>query len=244
MTAKGGVPVLHGWSHQYRNATGDDYEFWDDLENHAIPGDSEAEVRRRITDGVAECVANGIFPIGFETPHYAASAIDYRAMAKIFRLFYERDMVHADVNSIQYFPYTLTDAYGRFIVPENLGYLPAENPDPKVLISNARAMRVVRDGIASFYFHPFLPPDLLAQTVDGITTLGYTFVSLRQFGGGFDSDGRQLMQTTSGPVNLQPTGEYWRLRRFGAKRKPTSEPMSAPPPTPPQPSNPDLPPAG
>jgi 3'-phosphoadenosine 5'-phosphosulfate sulfotransferase (PAPS reductase)/FAD synthetase len=62
-----------------------------------------------------------VYPIGFETPHYAASAIDYRAMAKVFRLFYERDMVHPDVNSIQYFPYTLTDSYGRFIVPKGAG---------------------------------------------------------------------------------------------------------------------------
>jgi hypothetical protein len=36
---------------------------------------------------------------------------------------------------------------------------------------------VVRDGFASFYFHPFFDLSMLRETVDGIRALGYTFVS-------------------------------------------------------------------
>jgi len=36
----------------------------------------------------------------------------------------------------------------------------------------------VRDGWASAYFHPFLDLDLLADLVEGIRDLGYTFVPL------------------------------------------------------------------
>lgn len=226
MVSKGGTPVMHGWSHQYRSATGDDYELWDEIENHAIAGDSEAEVTRRLNDGIAELVGNGIYPWAFETPHYAASPLDYRTMARIFRLFYERDMVQPDVNSIQYFPYPVKDVYGRQVIPENLGYLPLEKPDPAVLIDNARAMRVVRDGLASFYFHPFLDANLLARTVDGIRALGYTFTGIREFQGGFQAP-RYALRTAPGTVSLSGGGEHWRLRRFDASGNVVGEQRSA-----------------
>ena len=35
----------------------------------------------------------------------------------------------------------------------------------------------MRDGFASFYFHPFFELSMLRETVDGIRALGYTFVS-------------------------------------------------------------------
>jgi hypothetical protein len=34
----------------------------------------------------------------------------------------------------------------------------------------------VRDGWAGFYFHNYLAPDYLAQTVNGLKSLGYEFV--------------------------------------------------------------------
>jgi uncharacterized protein YdaL len=223
MIDRGGTPVMHGWSHQYHSATGDDYEFWDEIKNSAIVGDSEQEIDRRMNLGMAELFANRIFPVAHETPHYAASAIDYRAMQKYFTLFYERTMPTPNLGSIQYFPYPVIDEYGRYVVPENLGYLPQEKPDPKVLIENARFMRVVRDGLPSFYFHPFLDAKLLDQVLEGISQLGYKFVSLREFGGNADVLGRYVVRTESGPAVLSPRDELWRLRRFDAAAKLISE---------------------
>jgi hypothetical protein len=93
--------------------------------------------------------------VAFETPHYAASETDYRAMAGVFPLFYDRTMATPDISAIQFFPYPTIDRFGRYVVPENLGYLVQENPDPRVIIERARAMPVVRDAVASFYFHAF-----------------------------------------------------------------------------------------
>ena len=42
-----------------------------------------------------------------------------------------------------------------------------------------RANLVLRDGFASFYFHPFLDLDLLERTVEGIEAAGDTFVDPR-----------------------------------------------------------------
>ncbi len=184
MIERGGTPVMHGATHQQRGQSGDDYEFWDEINNRPVTGDSREAVLRRLEMGLTECLANGISPVAFETPHYAASVTSYRAMAEVFRLFYERTMATPDIASIQFFPYPGTDRLGRFVVPENLGYLEQDNPDPKILIARARNLRVVRDAVASFYFHTFLDPGLLDEVTAGVSGLGYRFVSLRRFGGG------------------------------------------------------------
>jgi uncharacterized protein YdaL len=214
MIARGGTPVLHGVTHQYRGASGDDYEFWDDIGNRPISRDSARLVLDRLHQGLAECFASGIFPIAFETPHYGASETDYQAMKQVFTLFNERTMATPDASSIQFFPYPVVDRYGRSVVPENLGYLPADNPDAKALIEAAQRMRVVRDAVASFYFHPFLDPALLAEVVGGLAEAGYRFVSLREFGGEVDSQGRFLVRTSPGRVRASPQDEFWRLRLF------------------------------
>lgn len=45
------------------------------------------------------------------------------------------------------------------------------------VLAAAEAMTVVRDGVASCFYHPYLGVEKLAQIVDGIRALGYTFVS-------------------------------------------------------------------
>jgi Fe-S oxidoreductase len=49
---------------------------------------------------------------------------------------------------------------------------------PEDLIRRAKALKVVRDGWAGFYFHWYLDPDLLRQTVQGLKDLGYEFTVL------------------------------------------------------------------
>ncbi|MEA2475945.1 MAG: hypothetical protein QOC87_144, partial [Actinomycetota bacterium] len=48
---------------------------------------------------------------------------------------------------------------------------------PQDMIDTARRDLVVRDGFASFFFHPYYDINALKQTVQGIKALGYTFVS-------------------------------------------------------------------
>jgi hypothetical protein len=69
------------------------------------------------------------------------------------------------------------------VVPENLGnYQPVgynNNSEigPADLIRAARLQRVVRDGVASFFFHPTYDIAVLRQIVEGIRGLGYEFVA-------------------------------------------------------------------
>ena len=214
MVAHGGTPILHGVTHQYRGQSGDDYEFWDDTGDRAVAGDSTDFVLKRLYRGLSECFAAGIYPVAFETPHYAASETDYRAMMRVFTLFYDRTISTPSLNSQQYFPYPVIDHWGRQVIPENLGYLPQENPDPRIVIARARALRVVRDGMASFYFHPFLETGLLGKTVDGLRDLGYRFVSIREFPSQVNYQGRFIVRTASGKTSVFPHNEFWRVREF------------------------------
>ncbi len=214
MVASGGTPVLHGATHQYRGTSADDYEFWDPMNSRPVPGDSREAVLRRLDLGLREAFAGGIFPVAFETPHYAASEPAYRAMQEVFTLFNERVMTTPDISSIQFYPYPTRDRFGRYVVPENLGYIEADNADPRVLVQRARNLRVVRDAVASFYFHPFLDRALLTEVVRGVSNLGYHFVSLRSFGGNVNLQDRIAVRSSTGSAHLVLKGEFWRLRRF------------------------------
>jgi uncharacterized protein YdaL len=226
MVSRGGTPIMHGVTHQYHGQSADDYEFWDDATDRPVVGDSAEFVMRKLQLGLTECFGSGIFPIAWETPHYAASELDYRTFKRVFRLFYDRTMSAPRGESQQFFPYPLTDRYGRQIVPEDLGYLTVDKPNPADVIEHARNLRVVRDGVASFYFHPFLDASLLDQLVRGVSGLGYRFVSLREFGGEVDYQGRFIVRTTSGSAKLAPQNEYWRMRLFDANGRLTGTELS------------------
>jgi uncharacterized protein YdaL len=219
MVAHGGTVVMHGVTHQYRGQSGDDYEFWDDTGDRPVAGDSTEFVMRRLQLGMQECFNAGIYPVAFETPHYAASETDYRALMRVFTLFYDRTISTPSLNSQQYFPYPVVDYWGRDVLPEDLGYVPEENQQSHDILQAARNLRVVRDGVASFYFHPFLKANLLDQLVRGIQDLGYHFVSIRDFPSAVDFQGRYVVRTSSGESSIAPQNEFWRLREYDREGK-------------------------
>jgi uncharacterized protein YdaL len=208
--AQGATIVMHGFTHQYHGVSGDDFEFWDGFQNGPRADDSTELVHDKLISGLEELIHDDLYPVAWETPHYAASQIDYAEFARIFSTLNEETMIDRE-GTQQAFPYPTVDVRGIYIVPENIGYLPEANPDPQELIENARAMLVVRDGIASAFVHDFLDPKLLQDVVRGIKGLGYQFVSLRDFDchvGGGD----RLIATAGGARTIRLRDAY--LRQF------------------------------
>ncbi|MFG2144662.1 DUF2334 domain-containing protein [Streptomyces sp. NPDC048696] len=209
MLARGAVLMEHGYTHQYSNVnnpytgvTGDDFEFYrahiDSANNVVYDGpvaeDSTLWAQSRVTAGLAAFAAAGLpRPQLWTTPHYAASATDYRVFSQNYSARLERSLYFAgtlsggtaDPNRFigQFFPYVVNDVYGTKVLPEDLGnYEPValNNHPPRLpadLVASAKANLAVRDGIASFFYHPYYPLQPLKDTVDGIKALGYTFVS-------------------------------------------------------------------
>jgi uncharacterized protein YdaL len=185
---KGATIVMHGVTHQYKGVSAVDFEFWDGNTYKPIANDNPEDIANKIETGINECVKNGIYPLVWETPHYCASVSDYKVISKYFSTVVERRLVNNDYDFGQFYPYVIhKDIYGETIYPEDLGYIPLlDSRDSSEMyvhqmISNAQDIyRDVRDGYASFFFHPFLKLDYLKEIVDKISKLGFSFVDLRQ----------------------------------------------------------------
>ena len=216
MTSKGGKIILHGYTHQYdstpnpyNGVTGDDFEFYRialDANNQTVyanpvPEDSRRWAADRVSQGISELKKCGLTAVAWETPHYAASAVDYQAFASKFPLTIQR-VIYFDLKipasgfkgdgdptyfGGQFFPYVINrDLYGQKVLPENLG---SYEPDPwegyrmwlvADILRCAEKNTAMRDAWASFYFHPFYDIENLQQIVEGIQAMGYTFVPISQ----------------------------------------------------------------
>lgn len=213
--ARGGEIVMHGYTHQYgklknphTGVSGDDYEFWNIVTNSPVAEDSTSWVLGRLNAGVKDLHDNGFSPVAWETPHYHGSAVSSRAATQVFRTTYQRVVYFTadkpnftastgkDFAVGQIFPYVVKrDYYGQRILPESLGNIeydisaidPTSNYNYtwQDVYTNAQYAMTVRDGFASFFFHPFwLEPELgvpgfedFKKVVEGITQLGFTWIA-------------------------------------------------------------------
>jgi uncharacterized protein YdaL len=189
----------------YDAVTGDDFEFYRVVENpdHTlnyvgpVSEDSSSWASGRLTSSFREFSRAKIAaPTMFEFPHYMASSTDYQAVASQFATRWERGVYFGGYLSGgpidnshligEMFPYVVRDAYGTVVLPENCGpYAPEPFYQFKPhtvddILNAARAELAVRDGIATFYYHPFEGLAPLQQIVAGFRSLGYSFVNPTQ----------------------------------------------------------------
>jgi len=189
-------------SNPYNGLSGDDFEFMRVIENpdlsysylYPVENDSALWAKNRITQGASIFNDLGIQAFAWEAPHYMAGPNHYRGIKEVYPVQYARVLYFPNEDNPditirnkfigQFYPYIIQkDLYGYTIIPENIhnivnipneGYrslLPADT------IRFAKKLKVVRDGIASFYYHPFLQSGYLQEIVEGIEGEGYTFVS-------------------------------------------------------------------
>jgi uncharacterized protein YdaL len=184
----------------YSGASVADFEFYrahvDDGGRVALDGpvaeDSRQWATARGEEALAEFAACGLpRPTVFEYPHYAGSAIDSLALRALFPVAYQRGLYFTGIlrgttpdsrHSLGlFYPYIVKDVYGWTVLPEDLGnFVPSSfngnaARSARDIVDSARVQRVVRDGVASFFFHPMYPTSVLLDIVRGIRSLGYTF---------------------------------------------------------------------
>lgn len=186
----------------YNAVSGDDFEFYRVVENadHTLtfqgplPGDSQTAAQGRWNNAIQGLQQAGFARPGICTfPHYSGSGPDYLAAAATFPKRWERSLYFRglfaggalDYTRVagQQYPFPVFDVYRSKVLPENIGCIEPEPffqfpvQLPADLIGHAKRSLVVRDGFASFYFHPFWSIDYLKQTLEGIQALGYQFVN-------------------------------------------------------------------
>jgi uncharacterized protein YdaL len=196
----------------HSGVSADDFEFWNAVANSPVKEDSESWALNRLNKGISEFSEARFQPWAWETPHYQGSPLSYQAMAKRFPTTYQRvfyytsnhPQLHAsgakkDYGAGMFFPYVIhRDPYGHYVIPENLGNIEydisAIDPSSNItytwedLVTNAEYALVVRDGFASFFFHPFwIDPGFenlhafadFKKVIEGITRLGYRWTDAR-----------------------------------------------------------------
>lgn len=203
MVSKGGQVIQHGTTHQYgdgpnpyHGVTGEEWEFFrmgldgtTNMDNYValnpVPEDSPTWVHDRVMTGKNALAALGWNVTGWLTPHYLASEVDYQEFAKTyeykidptinFRVDPSGNLFYQSIFS----PYPYKDHNGMVTIPETVNYISPYVPyaTPSDIITRAKKMKVVRDGWASMYFHPFLDPAQLRTAVRGIKNAGFKFVN-------------------------------------------------------------------
>ncbi len=168
--------------------------------NGPMPEDSPRWFEERIATGLGEFRRVGLpEPTMFEFPHYGGSAVDYQQTTKLFQARYDRGSYYAgfcpggqcgavaEATSEQvygqFFPYPVRDVYGANVVPENIGNVApiAFNQHAARtavdMLADAQSALVVRDNVASFFYHPFLGEGGLRDLVNSLRALGYRFTT-------------------------------------------------------------------
>jgi hypothetical protein len=226
LVARGGVPVLHGYTHQNVGETAVDYEFWNEQTDRPVAQGPEFAAER-VLRGLSECFLADVYPVAWTTPHYAASQIDYDSIKNYFTTALERRQPIDKLGSDQFFPYVIYhDLHKQIVLPENLGYVqPAAGRDPAAILQDAENSLVVRDGWGSFFFHTFLDLKLLREVVEGMEKLGYEWTDLRQYNNKVRTEDTVVV-TGVGEIDLNLKSQYLNTFTLNPRGEKTDETFS------------------
>lgn len=183
MQNKGGTVLLHGYTHQIgkEEISGEGYEFWDMETDTPIRENIETYVKDRSLSGLRLCIENGIYPLGFEAPHYAMNIDGYKEIKKYFSTYVGQYQNNNDNFSTSTFPYIIknSDTFNKFI-PENLGYIEEEELFSVDLIKeNFDKLSMVRGYTGGFFYHPYLDISYLKECVEYLENQNVEFMDLK-----------------------------------------------------------------
>lgn len=190
MQNHGGSILLHGYTHKYKNnETGEGFEFWDVENDRPIFGlegkntalkqrhdfnsmqeyqdylqslynFEENYIRDRIEKGIRELVDIGLYPLGFEPPHYTISLEGYKIVSQYFNGFFGQVQLSNSTWKIMGSSPYLTKPKmlnGMLLYPETIGYYDPNSLTPyQDIHEKLQLIKNTRNGMIGFFYHPFL----------------------------------------------------------------------------------------
>ncbi|HBF7285389.1 TPA: polysaccharide deacetylase family protein [Clostridioides difficile] len=185
MQDKGGIVILHGYTHQYKKeeVSGEGYEFWDGKKDEPLKENMKIFVKDRVLNGLRVCIENGIYPLAFEAPHYAMESEGYKELKKYFSTYIGQHQNNDKKFSTNTYPYIIRDTEEfNIFIPENLGYI---DPEDKFTFQNIKEnldkLSIVRGFSGGFFFHSYLNIEYLKNTIEYLEKQDIEFMNLRDF---------------------------------------------------------------
>lgn len=195
LQGRGASILLHGYTHQYRSSeTGEGFEFWDVKNNTPIwgPSDKDTKVKKRyefaskeeydkymqglqkfeksyidsrIEKGIEELTDVGLYPLGFEAPHYVMSQSGYEIVSHYFNYVLGQTQI-SDINwehmGVSPYVSTPTFLHGMTLLPETIGFYDNTSATPETdLDEKINKMLFVQDSMMGMFYHPYLGLDKL-----------------------------------------------------------------------------------
>jgi len=172
---RGGRLIVKGFTHDPAKG-----EFWNTEQDRPLADDRPEKIRERLQAVVRQMLQHGLFPLGWETPAYAASRKDYAEIAQTFSTAVERvqlsDSTHLDSGVTA----GLTvDRYDRLIVPENMSFvLDADGNSFDAIRATGEIVTRLRGSIGGCYFFAYQPLEKLTGLVDTLENFRTPYLDL------------------------------------------------------------------
>ena len=194
-------------------------EFWDQTADRPRLQMPAGGIRRSITGAAAAALDAGLLPIAWQTPQNAASSYAYKEVAAIFGTAVERVQLSDATSRDNYAPGGLVlDAYGRLIVPENLGFIPNSSNGLAAVKSTADLLANLRGTILSSSFDAYLPFARLVQLVDLLESYRLPFLDLAEVGNRVELPDKVLLTgNAAASVRLQNATIRWKTFSRGGQ---------------------------
>ena len=185
MQDRGGSVILHGYDHGgFKGANDDeDFEFWDGENNSPVNWDLSTYIHDNMGDAIKECVKNGIYPLGFEAPHYGMDSKGYKEIKKYFSTYVGQYQRSDDNFTTTSYPYILknTECF-NMLIPENLEYI---DPNDEMWFSNFQRnfdiLNIVRAPEGGFFYHSFVGMDDLKKVINFLKSKNVEFLNLKDY---------------------------------------------------------------
>ncbi|WP_347862319.1 polysaccharide deacetylase family protein [Salimicrobium sp. PL1-032A] len=127
-------------------------------------------IKDKLETGINELNGFGLKPLAFEAPHYTISQNGYQVVSGYFNTFVGQAQTTDDNWEVMGAPPYMshpTFMNGMTMYPETLGFVQPENEDAvDDIIEKAEEYLILRDGMISFFYHPYLGPERLEELLD------------------------------------------------------------------------------
>ncbi|SFG32907.1 Uncharacterized protein YdaL [Halobacillus alkaliphilus] len=135
----------------------------------------QSYVSGKLTSGINELTSFGLHPLAFEAPHYTMSQNGYQTASKHFSTYVGQLQLSDDNWQVMASaPYITKPSFlhGMKLLPETLGYVEPDAPDAvDAIMDRAEEQMIVRDGMLSLFYHPYLGVERFKELLSRLETL-------------------------------------------------------------------------